>query len=246
MAKTLLQLPCFKFSHLITCLIGSFFYISQIIFEIYWYYTSTHVVFVSKKCQSLSPRTIQARSTILRHWITIPQTSLKNIAVQKRIELLYFGRMALNKWTYHLIHVLKNDKSLKYHITLIWSGNVPNSSKITHIQHLPHSELITSLPNYHVFVLPSFHEGFPYSLLEAMAAGMLVITTPISDVTEYLDDRQIAETPKDFPKKIANLMTLSQSERSTISKKNIQTVSEHFSSNSFEKNIEKIIKTFWQ
>jgi len=39
-----------------------------------------------------------------------------------------------------------------------------------------------------VFVLPSYYEGLPMSLLEAMAWGLAPICTPIGSIPEYIED----------------------------------------------------------
>lgn len=50
-----------------------------------------------------------------------------------------------------------------------------------------------------VFVLPSYAEGQPMSLLEAMAAGLAAIVTPVGGMAEVIDDgvNGIFVTPKD-------------------------------------------------
>lgn len=40
----------------------------------------------------------------------------------------------------------------------------------------------------HVFVFPTYHEGLPYSLLEAMAAGAVPITTRVGAISDVIQD----------------------------------------------------------
>ena len=49
---------------------------------------------------------------------------------------------------------------------------------------VPHAELLDIMRRVEIFLLPSHGEGFPNSLIEAMAAGMAPVATPVGAVPE--------------------------------------------------------------
>lgn len=53
---------------------------------------------------------------------------------------------------------------------------------------LGRSELQTAMKAADIFVLPSFGEGFPNSLIEAMAVGLPAVATPVGAVPEIIRD----------------------------------------------------------
>jgi glycosyltransferase involved in cell wall biosynthesis len=55
---------------------------------------------------------------------------------------------------------------------------------------VPHREIPRLLAECQVFVLPSFYEGHPKALIEAMACGLPVVGTPVDGTSEVLRDGQ--------------------------------------------------------
>ena len=53
---------------------------------------------------------------------------------------------------------------------------------------LEHKEAMELLNNAAIFVLPSYTEGFPMSILEAMILGKAIVATDVGAVKEMLDD----------------------------------------------------------
>jgi len=107
-------------------------------------------------------------------------------------ELIYIGRLSEEKNLVHLIralrktnfnldiygkgHLEKKLKSLakKNNVRVLFKGSVPNS-KIPKI-----------LSDYQLFILPSFYEGMPKALLEAMACGLPCIGTDVRGINEVI------------------------------------------------------------
>ena len=67
-------------------------------------------------------------------------------------------------------------KNYKLDDKIILPGSIPDASKY--------------LPAFDIFVLPSTKEGFPYTLLEAMAAGLPIVATNVGAVPEILENKK--------------------------------------------------------
>lgn len=79
---------------------------------------------------------------------------------------------------------------------------------------MPYEEVIKEMMKCDVFVLPTYTEGFPNVILEAMASGCAIITTPVGAIPQMLEDDEkgsygILVNPKnssDLEKAIASIL----------------------------------------
>jgi starch synthase len=100
--------------------------------------------------------------------------------------ILFAGHIGLRKGVRYLLDAVKEIGNAHFHLTLVGlisgsgRGLARYSGHFTHIPHLPHREMAKVLRAADVFVLPSLHEGSAYSIYEALACGVPVITTPNS------------------------------------------------------------------
>ncbi len=109
-------------------------------------------------------------------------------------ELLFVGRLAAVKGVPVLLEALK-DLPKGWHLTVIGDG--PDRAELeTQAKDLPvdfvgyksQTEVAEALTKTDVFVLPSFAEGVPVVLMEAMASGVPVVTTQIAGVPELVEN----------------------------------------------------------
>lgn len=71
------------------------------------------------------------------------------------------------------------------HIKLIDENSLQNN--ITLVGKKPHHEIVDFLQKSHLFLLSSVSEGMPNALLEAMACGLPIVSTPVSISPEIIN-----------------------------------------------------------
>lgn len=116
------------------------------------------------------------------------------------VELLFLGRIGEGKGIFDLINTIsahKEELSGRIHLSIGGDGEV---GRLTHtivennlegivdyIGWTSGKEKDALLRKSNVVVLPSYNEGVPISLLEAMAYGKGIITTPVGGIPEIVE-----------------------------------------------------------
>ncbi|MEF9917154.1 MAG: glycosyltransferase family 4 protein [Lachnospiraceae bacterium] len=117
------------------------------------------------------------------------------------INLIYAGKLTQKKGVISLIQALDYIKDFEPPIVLNLAGGYGNEEeynqiyrlagkaayKIKFLGKLNQAQLAQEFNRCDVFILPSFYEGLPLVLMEALACGLKVITTDLPGIREWMD-----------------------------------------------------------
>ena len=121
------------------------------------------------------------------------------------INLLFLAWLEEFKGIFELLRVIKNltDKGYEIKLTIAGGGNAEEKANYFVKQNnldkiikfagwVEGEELNTLLAKSDIFVLPSYNEGMPNAMIEAMAASLAVIVTSVGVIPDYIEDRKHA------------------------------------------------------
>jgi len=138
-------------------------------------------------------RLMDDKVTVIPNYIDI--TKFHPLDSKKYVDrLIFVGRLNKQKNLFRLIDAVSKanvildifgDGELKEKLKLY---AVENSVTVNFMGIVPNSELPQTLNHYRYFIIPSFYEGMPKALLEAMACGLVCIGTDVSGINEVIDD----------------------------------------------------------
>lgn len=117
-----------------------------------------------------------------------------NVNPKSRFRAVFVGRVGPRKGVHYLLQAWKELKLSQAELLLVginefpagWLGRYENCFR--HVSSVPHSQLHEYYHAANVFIFPSLVEGFGLVLLEAMACGIPVITTPHTAAPDILVD----------------------------------------------------------
>ncbi len=172
-----------------------------------------------------------------------------NFNVQKEPnKIIFVGRLSPEKNIYNLINAI-----IETNLVLDIYGQGPlkeelksyainKKAKVNFMGVVPNSKLPKILNSYQYYILPSFYEGMPKTLLEAMACGLVCIGTDVAGINEVIEDKlngYLSKSTKsnDIYNTIVKSMGLESKE---IIKNGIKTIENNYSLK-YVKNLESKI-----
>jgi glycosyltransferase involved in cell wall biosynthesis len=129
----------------------------------------------------------------------------KNYEQTGAIKFIFIGWVEKFKGIHELMNACKHlvDQGHNFSLTVVGGGHAIKSISQFITKHkledvvdlcgwVDPNKLDNILSNHDVFVLPSWSEGFPNSMIEAMACGLTPIVTPVGAIPNFVQDDEHA------------------------------------------------------
>lgn len=165
-----------------------------------------------------------------------------NMSPEFNYRLVTTGTVCERKGQYIIVEAMRRmDSKLlaKTHLTIIGTGpdhsrlvNLAEryglSNHITFTGNVPNSEIPRYLAKENIYILMSNNEGLPISILEAMRAGLPVISTRIAGIPEEVDERNGILIEPDIEQLTSVLNSLSKYDWTALGKVSRQRFEKEF------------------
>lgn len=116
--------------------------------------------------------------------------------VKENRTLLFVGHVVKTKGVVELVEACKKIENIKVRVVGTITDDMRNElSALTEdaewlelVGEEPYEEVIKEMLRCDLFVLPTYTEGFPNVILESMACGCAIVTTPVGAIPEMLEE----------------------------------------------------------
>lgn len=176
---------------------------------------------------------------------------------KEMFNLVFLSRVEVYKGVHELLEAYQILKSRYPNMQLTIAGNgaklenLKDKVKSSQIKDVTFSGYVVGEKKYELlslgdlFVFPSYSEGMPNAVLEAMAIGLPVVTTRVGGLNDFFKDNEMGhfvemKDAKDLADKIERLY-LDTEKRKKISVENRKYASDHFKRSIVYNNLKEII-----
>ena len=159
-------------------------------------------IFLSKvMCQDFIQTGLNANcAVVLYNFYNFSTTRIQETQKSNILQLLYVGAIHREKGIVELLKALSELPNFEYHLNVC--GKFTDSSikdeveslkillgeKVSFLGYVAGEAKTKLFFNSDVLILPSYHEGLPLVIMEALGAGCAIMATPVGSIPEVLQD----------------------------------------------------------
>lgn len=200
--------------------------------ELVAYWCADKVVITSKTDMAFIKKFFGVRASklfLIRNFIDTDRFTRMDFVPQKPASILYIGRLDSRK---NITNLIKAVGEAGVTLDMIGKGDEKKrleslaeetGAKVSFLGRFENRKLPSIINQYPVFVLPSFYENNPKTILEAMACGSVVIGTRVPGIQELIEDKEsgflCATGPKDLLASVTAAFSLSEKQAKTMGDK---------------------------
>ena len=131
---------------------------------------------------------------ILPNYIDLKEFKIRRKINKRKKEIIFVGRLEQEKNLFELIRAVS---LLEIRLNIFGSGSLKTDlmklagqlhSDVIFCGSVPNKKLPAIYNKYKYFILPSFYEGNPKTLLEAMACGCICLGTDVAGINEVIEN----------------------------------------------------------
>jgi len=185
---------------------------------------------------------------------------IKDFDITKRsfreLKFLFLSRIVKDKGIFEALMAVQSlsDKGIVCSLTVVGDGsqlveakNYVSLNKLGNIHFkgkLEGTELVEQFTDNNIYIFPSYHEGMPTSVLEALAFGMPIITTATGGLNDFFKEEKMGyfcdkKSVEDLTAKITKL--INHNSLTDISQYNYKFAKNNFMASKVAKDLEALI-----
>jgi len=133
------------------------------------------------------------------HFLNFDKFKMERSLTERGNLIGYIGRLSQEKGILNLMEAILKVAETRDELTFLIAGDGQlrpqveeytnkSNTKVKFVDWIPHDELPEYLNRLRLLILPSYTEGLPNIMLEAMACGTPVLATPVGAVPDVIKD----------------------------------------------------------